>query len=213
MFFRKKHSTSRSGAIGPVPWDDATCEKLAGLDRLNVMLTSITRTVMSGTYRGKDDIAPQPLSFEAHGIMTYPKYIVVDFQFSEDRGGLFGGFSYDIFDPLGRQESEPRVPLMHVWLSDPKIAVDMYEAHRCALMSGRRYSLVRVWKRKGEGLMTTLDKEHGYSYQSRYEVFGVLTWCTLEARNVPEWALPTAHENFSIRNLPENRQMEMEFSI
>jgi hypothetical protein len=91
-----------------------------------------------------------------------------------------------------------------VSISDAKIAVEMYEVQRCAVMSGRRYSSVRIWKRKGDGLMTGLDKEHGYSYESRYEIFGVTTWCELEARNVPKWALPPAHVNFSIRDMPEN---------
>jgi hypothetical protein len=101
---------------------------------------------------------------------------------------------------------------MRVSISDPKITVEMYEAHPCALISGRRYSFVRVWKRKGDGLMTALDKEHGYSDESRYEIFGVTTWCELEARDVPEWALPFAHENFSIRDLPKSAN-RMRFAL
>ena len=113
--------------------------------------------------------------------------------------------AWTVLGGRNKDMNDLKVPLMHVSLSDQKIAVEMFEAHRCALISGRHYSLVRVWKRKGDGLMTALDKEHGYSYESRYEVFGVLTWCTLEARSLPEWALPITHEHFSIGNLTGER--------
>ena len=92
MFFRKKAST-RSGVVGPVPWDDQTCKRLADADCFNVMVTSITRTIVNGTYHGRDTLlAPRPISFEAHGIMTYPKYIVVQFGFEETRTVPVGVF-------------------------------------------------------------------------------------------------------------------------
>jgi hypothetical protein len=188
--------------FGPVPWDDKTCEKLAGSDRFNVMVTSITRTVTSGKMQQETITTPRAISFEVHGLIIHPKYIIVQFEFSERNGGPFGFFSYDVVDRIGGLDKGLKVPLMRVFLSDPKIAFEMYEAHRCALISGRRRSFVRVWKRKGEGLMTALDKKYGHSYETRYEIFGVTTWCELESCHVPKWALPVTHENFSIRDLP-----------
>jgi hypothetical protein len=171
------------------------------------MVTSITRTVTSGKMQEGIITTPRAISFEVHGIVTYPKYIIVQFDFSDGNSGPFGVFSYDILDPIGGLnglDKDLKVPLMHISLSDAEIAVEIYEAHRCALMSGHRHSSVRVWKRKGEGPMTALDEEHGYSYESRYEIFGVTTWCELEARGVPEWALPAAHVSFSVRDLPQS---------
>jgi hypothetical protein len=207
MFFNRKKGSTPS-AFGPVAWDDETCEKIAGSNRFNVTVTSITRTVVSGKMEEITVTTHNPVTFEVHGIMTYPKYIVVKFEFGEQgEGHRFGVFSYDSMDRIGGLNKDAKVPWMHVFISDPKVAVEMYEAHRCALMTGRRHSLARVWKRPGEGLMTALDREHGYSYQSRYEVFGVTTWCTLEARNVPEWALPMGHERFSVRDLPDRASL------
>src|SRR5262245_50596646 len=204
MFGWKKRSPARSGVIGPVPWDDDTCRKIAGTDRFDVTVTSVTRRVLSGKTQEEIISTPRPLSFEAHGIMSYPKYITVQFEFSYRVDGSFGAFSYDILDRIGGLDRDVKVPSMHVSLWDPKIAGEMYEAHLCALMIGRRNSFVRLWKRKGDGSMTARDKEQGYSYESRYEILGVTTWSELEAPGLPEWALPTAHENFSIRDLPES---------
>jgi hypothetical protein len=205
MFFSQKKSlAARSSVIGPLPWDDKTCEKLAGSDRFNVMVTSITRTVTSGRMQEEIVTTARDISFEVHGLIIHPKYIIVQFEFSERNGGPFGFFSYDSMDCTAGLDKRLKLPLMHVYLSDPKIAFEMYEGHRCALMSGRHRSFVRVWKRKGEGLMTALDKKHGSSYESRYEIFGITTWCELESCHVPNWALPVAHEKFSIRDLPES---------
>jgi hypothetical protein len=53
--------------------------------------------------------------------------------------------------------------------------------------------------------MTETDKQHGYSYESRYSILGMLTWDQLEAQNLPGWALPSDHERFSIAELPQHR--------
>jgi hypothetical protein len=49
--------------------------------------------------------------------------------------------------------------------------------------------------------MTQIDKEHGYSYQSRYPILGMVTWPELHAERLPKWAMPTDWD-FSINALP-----------
>ena len=205
LFGRKKGSTAQSSSVGPDPWDDVTCGKLAEGDSFDVRITQVIRTVTSGVYR-EGDLGGNGVSLEAHGIISWPKYIACHVAFENGRD--LGCFSYNSIDRVGGRPADPKVPLMQLSLTD-QFATEIYEAHWGALMSGRRFSQIRVWKRKGEGLMTELDKEHGYSYQSRYTVIGITSWCQLMARDVPAWALPIDHENFSIGDLPESTRFDL----
>jgi hypothetical protein len=74
---------------------------------------------------------------------------------------------------------------LHVHDDDGKIREALYEALKMALLSGRRYALARFWKREGDGAMTAKDREHGYSYESRYPLFGMYCWSEAEATTLP----------------------------
>jgi hypothetical protein len=62
------------------------------------------------------------------------------------------------------------------------------------------------FEKKGDGLMTPTDKEHGWSYESRYEILGMVAWPTLQAVKLPKWALPTWENGFSLDALPKSRR-------
>jgi hypothetical protein len=68
------------------------------------------------------------------------------------------------------------------------------EVRRCSIL-----------KEKGIGLMTQLDKEHGFSYESRYPILGLVIWPTLRAASLPKWAVPTDQIDFSLDALPRYR--------
>jgi hypothetical protein len=92
-----------------------------------------------------------------------------------------------------------------VWLSDrdQQKAQLLYEVMRDALANGRKYIGVRFFKVEGEGLMTKTDKEHGYSYEGRYAILGMVTWQDQYAANLPKWALPMDYNDFSVKDLPQ----------
>jgi hypothetical protein len=46
--------------------------------------------------------------------------------------------------------------------------------------------------------MTAKDRERGYSYESRYPLLGLYPWAELEAIDLPNWAVPTWNEQFSV---------------
>lgn|SRR5262249_8593941 len=138
--------------------------------------------------------------------MPSPKFIIVKMEIPVretpfEKGGEFGFFRYDgcyYAPPYG---SRTMIPQLSVFLFDEKVATDLYEAHHCALFRGRRHTLARLWKRKGEGLMTERDQEKMLS--TRCEVLGLTTWCELQASTLPAWALRPWDVGFSLKDLPE----------
>ncbi len=80
------------------------------------------------------------------------------------------------------------LPLLKVGFSDrdEKIAQLLIGALSDAILSGRKCARVRFFKKEGEGLMTPADEEHGYSYQSRYSILGLVTWQELHAGRLPK---------------------------
>jgi hypothetical protein len=79
----------------------------------------------------------------------------------------------------------------------------MYEALRDAMASGKTYTNVRFWKKKGEGFMTQEDKEQGYG--GGYPILGMMVWPQLQTVRLPKWAVPTAQTDFSLDALPKFR--------
>lgn len=55
--------------------------------------------------------------------------------------------------------------------------------------------------------MSSLDREHGYSCESRYEITAIMTFCELRAPMLPNWALPYADEAYSARDAPSSLNM------
>jgi hypothetical protein len=197
MFFKK--AKRKLWLIHGVPWDDKTTQWFAQAKRFEVMVTSINRTKTTGRRRHDAD-EHRPLSFEVAGLLTFPKFILVNITFDTD-AQTFGGFCYNSLNVEVRGE-ELTLPLLEVWLAHEAMK-EIYDAHRDALWSGRTHSTVGFWKQEGDGVMTALDREKGYSYQSRYPVFGIITWSELNSTSLPTWALPPSHEHFSLENLPE----------
>ena len=103
--------------------------------------------------------------------MTGSKFIPVHITFATDEK-QFGGWFYNATGDLG--ERKVNLPFLKLWLSDRdgQKAELLYTTLRDAIMSGRKVADVRFWKKKGEGLMTQLDREHGYSYEVATRFWG-----------------------------------------
>jgi len=205
MFFRRKRAKGLTtwGPLNEVAWDDKTVEWIAKSERLNVKVTHITKTISLGDM-GNIFPSEDTTDWEVHGIMTYPKFIPVTITFTKDEGE-FGGFSYNRSDTNIFNKRKINLPRLEVWLSDKneQKALLLNDALRDAISSGRKYAGVRFFKKTGEGLMTQLDKEYGWSQECRYMILGLVTWQELHAGRVPKWTLPTDYNDFSLDDLPE----------
>jgi hypothetical protein len=185
-------------------WDDETVKWIAQRDQFDVRVTHILKTVSlgmrAGAYRAEDRS-----EWSVHGVMTFPKFIPVDITFTSDEE-QFGGFFYNRADNVDFNARKINLPSLGVWLSDPagQKAELLYAALRDAIMRDCKHVAVRFWKNKGEGLMTQMDKEHGYSYESRYAISGMVTWSELHAKSLPKWAMPTDYRDFSLNSLPQH---------
>jgi hypothetical protein len=190
--------------VTEIAWDDNTIKWIAENEFLNVRLTHMSKTMSLGQRHSREERWYEP-DWSACGVMTSPKLIPVGIRFSNrEHDEHFGGFSYDRRDNKAFNERIVNLPFLNVWLSDRdghKRQV-LHSALQDALVGGWRSTGVRFWKEKGQGLMTELDKHHGYSYESSYVIFGMTIWPTLQARCLPRWAVPTDDIDFSLNALP-----------
>jgi hypothetical protein len=207
MFFRKKRNLTKWGPVSEIAWDDETVKWIAQSEHLNVKITHITKTISLGSDAGRLPPKEGSTDWEVHGVMTYPKFIPVTITFAHDEN-QFGGFFYNrSLKNNFTNEQKIDLPLLEVWLSDKdeQRARLLIGALRDAILSGRKYAGVRFFKKKGEGIMTSIDKEHGWSSDSRYMILGLVAWQELHADRLPKWTLPLDCFDFSLDDLPEHR--------
>jgi hypothetical protein len=208
MFFRKKRTPTKRGPVREVAWDDDTVKWISNSERLNVCLTHICKTVSLG-YSSSDRFNADPNSsrstWDVYGMMTYPKFIPTRVSFTGTEEKQFGGFFYDRSDNCNFGGQKISLPMLGIWIFDPDEAKAqlLYSVLRDAIIGGEKYASIRFWKKKGDGLMTATDKEHGWSYESRYAITGMVAWPTVQVRNLPKWALPLDYHDFSLDALPE----------
>jgi hypothetical protein len=202
---RATHRLSNWGPLREIAWDDETVRWIAESDRLNVRVTHISKTVSFGQM-GTGLGFRHPLEWLAHGVMTYPKFIPVNVTFT-GADDQFGVFAYNILVKRKFKAGEVNLPLLDIWLSDREgeKAQQVYSALHDAIMSREKFAEIRFFKEKGQGLMTEIDRLHGYSYESRHTILGMVIWPTLQAHNLPMWAVPTDQHKFSLDALPKQR--------
>jgi hypothetical protein len=201
MFFKKKTYPDVPQKSPALAWDEKSVEHLKKATRFDVHITSINkRSGFGGTQEG--EVMREPSGYEVSGVITFPKLILVTVTF-EQSGDTFGTWFYNLYNdstaPVGT--GAPNLEL-YVGDSNGKIREALYEGLKTALLCGRRHTMARFWKRQGDGAMTEKDKEHGYSYESRYELFGMYCWSEAESTRLPDWAVPYGTDRFSIKNLP-----------
>jgi hypothetical protein len=140
--------------------------------------------------------------------MRFPKYLLVELKFDDDLKEFGTWFYHTYSGPDGKH----RLPFLEVWLSDANYAIReaIASAHHAALVSGSLRSLVRFWKRRGDGIFTAEEAKQGWSCESRYPVTGMLVWDQLESVRLPNWAVPYSHERFSIEGMPEWYDLKLE---
>jgi hypothetical protein len=209
MFFRKKPDPPADEKIDESAWDEKTVENFAKSRCFDVRITHITKRAGFGRALAEDRTL-ETYEYEISGVITFPKLVLVTVSLRREMHSEFGVWFYNLF--LGtpqlypRGAKEPDTPNLELHIRDPEgaIAETLYEAHKAALLSGRRYSLARFWKQEGEGVMTQKDKEQGWSFGSSYSLLGMYSWAVVEARNLPPWAAPHGSERYSTEDTPEH---------
>ncbi|MCK1716013.1 MULTISPECIES: hypothetical protein [unclassified Bradyrhizobium] len=204
--FRRKKATGDTVQMQQVCWDDKTQAFFAGRDHFDVYITSVMRR--AGFGRSSSHDLGREQGYEISGLMTFPKYLLVELKFDDDPKE-FGTWFYHTYD---RPDGQHRLPFLEIWLSDVDYAIRqaIASAHRAALVSGSKRSLVRLWKRKGDGIFTTEEAKQGWSCESRYPVTGLLVWDQLESAGLPNWAVPYSHERFSTDRMPQWYDLKLE---
>jgi hypothetical protein len=201
MFFKKKGYTDVPRKAPEMAWDEKSLAHFTKATRFDVQITSVNkRSGFGGTREG--ELMRDPFGYDVSGVITFPKLIPVTVNF--DRSSeTFGTWFYNIYNDASAPTGTGVAYLeLHVSDDNGKIREALYEALKTALLSGRRYTLARFWKREGDGAMTAKDREHGFSYESRYQLFGIYCWSEVEATTLPNWAVPYGAYKFSLENLP-----------
>jgi hypothetical protein len=183
MFFRKRRQVALPQDPTPTQqqkaepaWDDKTLEWIENSDRFEVLVTSVGRNFYFGHPDGRERLSKARYLWEISGIITYPKLIIVNIEF--DVMEQFGSWFYNSYSykRLGKNVSLP--------------LIEIETANAC----GRQYTNVRIWKKKGDGMMTPADKEHGYD--KRRPLFGVYVFTRAESSRLPKWACPLSSDRF-----------------
>lgn len=197
MFGRKKTTDGAVKEDGPC-WDHKAQAFFAEQDRFDVYITSVTRR--TGFGKSTTHNLDGTRGYEISGLLTYPKQWWAELNF-DDSDGEFGTWFYHTSGPKGGQ----RQPFLEIWVSDRDFAIReaIASAHQAALVSGHKRSLLRFWKRKGDGIFTPEEAKVGWSCDSRYPLTGMFVWEQFESVRLPNWALPFSHERFSTEGMPE----------
>ena len=181
-----------------IPWDDKTVNWIADSGQININVTSINRTLSVG----KGD----PEEWEIYGVIEYPKFVAVNIRFDPSNAGngnCIGGFFYNILNCGRFGKNKIDIPLLEIYFfdGDSRIRRLLYQAHRDALLSGRTFSGLRVFKKQKHGYMNESDKRDGWSASERYSLDSLVTWADLTHENVPKWSLPPSDSDFSLNDL------------
>jgi hypothetical protein len=202
MFFKKNSSpkTVAKRKNEDIIWDQKTVEHFTKSNQIEVQITNVGKRMGFGSMHEGEPMT-DPNGYEVTGIISYPKFILVSISFDAISEN-FGGWCYTVYNHA-RKPTNIGIPLLELYLSDPdfKMAAAIFGAHQAALLSGKRFSWAKLFKRRGDGVMTTEERERGYS--KHYPLIGLYTWAELESQTLPAWAVPYGCDRFSVENLPE----------
>jgi len=98
--------------------------------------------------------------------------------------GYFGRLQFTFFD------------------QDRSIRTTLKQAHAASLVSGQATTSLTIFKEEGVGDFTTKDREHGYSYESRFPFCGMSVEERYQSRHLKNWAVPWPDEGFSTDDAP-----------
>ena len=219
MWFSQKRK-DRKTSTGPA-WDEHTLKAITNSTRLDISITMSTCTHKFGNNGSRSQELKglrleEQTEYEVenilHGIMTYPKFIIISIYFFPSTAND-GVWSYDRWDAKTDEGNVIEIPKIDVHIADVggRASNIILSAHKDKILCGQTHSNIRIFKNKEDGKMTELDKEHGYSYESRFPITGWVTWSEVHTRNLPSWAYEPSDKRFSLDNLPKLRTLNSLF--
>ena len=114
MFFKKKPDSETI----PEAWDERTMMYLKDRDRLEVQITSATKRKGFGAFgdgSGVFEEMKEPEGYEISGIITYPRYMLVEISFEQT--AHFGFWCYNLYDRGGHMHRR-KIPFIQIGVSD-----------------------------------------------------------------------------------------------
>ena len=101
-----------------------------------------------------------------------------------DRKGHIGSLNFTVFD----QERTIRAALK--------------QAHAASLISGTGITSLVILKEEGVGVFSAMDREYGYSHDSRFPFCGMRVVDKHQSSHLKKWAVPRLDADFSLDGAP-----------
>jgi hypothetical protein len=185
-------------------WDQGKVESIAKGTWFEVNLTSF---IDSRGFGRSSSYNPLEDEQEAHGFADWPASLVA-ITFSDE--------------PI-REHAPPKPPTIGMWMyelwgnekegylgrllftffdQDRSIRTTLKQAHAASLVSGWSTTSLVIRKEEGVGDFTAKDREHGYSYESRFPFCGLSVEERYQSLRLKKWAVPYLDEDFSGDDAP-----------
>lgn len=205
VFFRKKHDIKTLKYPTTLSfWDQAKVKTIAASTTIYVNVTSFIDEKCAGRLASYTALQP---SQEIHGFTEWPRSLVTitfDDAPLEECPALkpptIGMWMYEV---LGNKDEGFLGRLQFTFFDhDRSIRTSLKQAHATSLASGAGTTSLTIFKEQGVGEFSHLDREHGYSYESRFPFCGMSVRERLQSRHLKKWALPFFDEDFSKEDSP-----------
>jgi hypothetical protein len=180
-------------------WDQDKVKTIARATRVEITLTSF---VAERSFGRLASYAPLEESQQAHGHVGWPSSLAT-ITFSNrpvethppPKPATIGKWMYEVFG----NEREGYLGRLHFTFLDQDHAIRtaLKQAHAAALASGGGVTSLGIFKEEGVGDFSAMDREHGYSYESRFPFCGMQVTERYQSRHLKKWALPYRDEDFS----------------
>ena len=208
MFFKKKddnkplkYSTAASF------WDQAKVATIAKARVIQINLTSFRAERgfgRSASYMLVED------SQEAHGVTDrweFPAALVM-ITFADQpveeheppKPPTIGRWMYEVFGT--EREGYVGRLLFTFFDQDGAIRTALKQAHAASLASDMPMTSLGIMKEPGVGEFSVKDRQHGWSYDSRFAFCGLQVTERYQSRHLKKWAVPYFDEDYSKDDAP-----------
>jgi hypothetical protein len=186
-------------------WDQGKVGTITKGTTINIKLTSFIEERCAGRFASYT--APEN-SQEAHGFADWPHSSLVMITFADEpikehappKPQTIGMWMYEVF---GTDDRGYLGRLHFTFLDqDRSMRTALKQAHAASLASGVGTTSLNIFKEEGVGDFSAKDREHGYSYESRFPFCGMSVTERYQSRNLKKWAVPYFDEDFSKDDAP-----------
>ena len=205
MFFKKKDDNKPlKYPTAASFWDQEKVATIAKATAININLTSFVaeRSV------GQHCYVPLENSQEAHGLTDWPGSSLIIITFADQpiethappNPPTIGKWMYEV---LGNKHKGYLGRLLFTFFDqDRSIRTSLKQAHAASLLSGAGTTSLTIFKEEDVGEFSAKDREHGYSYESRFPFCGMSVRERHQSRHLKKWAVPYFDDDYSKDDAP-----------